>query len=48
MSKRHTITLNDEAFERLKEKGVFGETYSQVVARLAKFTETIKDSDTKT
>jgi predicted CopG family antitoxin len=45
MNKRHTITLNDEAFEKLKEKGVFGETYSQVIARLAKLIETTKDGD---
>ena len=46
MSKRHTVTLNDEAFGKLREKGTFGETYSQVIARLAKFTETTKDGDT--
>jgi predicted CopG family antitoxin len=46
MSKRHTITLNDEAFEKLKEKGVFGETYSQVIARLGKLIETTDDGNT--
>jgi predicted CopG family antitoxin len=39
MSRRHTITLNDEAFEKIKERGIFGETYSQVIARLAKLSE---------
>jgi predicted CopG family antitoxin len=46
MSKRHTITLNDETFEKLKEKGAFGETYSQVIARLVKLIETTKNGDT--
>ena len=31
---RHTITLNDMAFLRLKNKGHFGETYSDVILRL--------------
>ena len=34
MNKRHTITINHEAFEKLKERGVFGETYSEVISRL--------------
>jgi hypothetical protein len=39
MSKRHTITLNHETFEKLKNKGIFGETYSQVISRLVKYSE---------
>jgi predicted CopG family antitoxin len=31
---RHTITINHKAFEKLREKGIFGESYSDVIVRL--------------
>jgi predicted CopG family antitoxin len=33
-ARRHTITINDEAFEKLKRKGTFGETYSDLIVRI--------------
>jgi predicted CopG family antitoxin len=43
MSRRHTITLSHEAFEKLRNRGVFGETYSQVIARLVDDAEVTKE-----
>ena len=34
MIDRHTITINQRAFEKLKGKGQFGESYSDVILRL--------------
>jgi predicted CopG family antitoxin len=34
MNERHTITLSDQAFEELRLKGKFGESYSELVLRL--------------
>lgn len=34
MNDRHTITINNEAYRKLKEKGIFGESYSELVTRL--------------
>jgi predicted CopG family antitoxin len=39
MSSRHTITLNEEAYIKMKSKGVFGESYSELVTRLADLAE---------
>jgi hypothetical protein len=36
MTERHTITLNNEAFNNLRKVGCFGETYSQLILRLAR------------
>jgi predicted CopG family antitoxin len=36
---RHTITINQRAFEKLKGKGVFGESYSDLILRLIKVVE---------
>jgi hypothetical protein len=33
-SNRHTITLDHSTFMRLKSKGRFGESYSQLITRL--------------
>jgi predicted CopG family antitoxin len=32
--RRHTITINDEAFQKLKHKGMFGESYSDLIVRI--------------
>jgi predicted CopG family antitoxin len=34
MTDRHTITLTNEVFQRLRRKGKFGETYSKLLLRL--------------
>ncbi len=34
MCSRHTITLDNAAYEELKKYGKFGETYSELVMRL--------------
>jgi predicted CopG family antitoxin len=47
MSSRHTITLNEEAYLKMKSKGVFGESYSELVTRLADLAETSIQSSEK-
>jgi predicted CopG family antitoxin len=39
MNERHTITINQMAFEILRKKGVFGESYSEVILRLVRAAE---------
>lgn len=39
LSNRHTITIDDKTFQKLKSRGNFGETYSELISRI------IKDSD---
>jgi len=34
MTDRHTITITNEVFQRLRKKGRFGETYSKLLLRL--------------
>jgi predicted CopG family antitoxin len=34
MSKRHTLTINHEAFVKLKSRGMFEESYSDLISRL--------------
>ena len=41
MAKRHTISIDDEAYKKLKRKGVFGESYTQLILRL------LSQNDTK-
>jgi predicted CopG family antitoxin len=31
---RHTITINDQAFLKLRDNGRFGESYSDVILRI--------------
>jgi hypothetical protein len=47
MSSRHTKTLNEEAYLKMKSKGVFGESYSELVTRLADLAETSIQSSEK-
>lgn len=35
---RHTITLDDSTFQKLKTKGNFGESYADVILRLIEHT----------
>jgi hypothetical protein len=44
MKSRHTITLNHGAYQKLKSKGVFGESYSELISRLADLVETYSQS----
>lgn len=39
MKERHTITIHHEIFQRLKKKGLFGESYSDVLSRLLDFAD---------
>ena len=40
MTDRHTITINQRTFEKLKQKGLFGESYSDLILRLTMAVET--------
>jgi predicted CopG family antitoxin len=39
MRARHTITINHQTYEKLKSKGTFGESYSELISRLADLAE---------
>jgi hypothetical protein len=41
---RHTITLSHQTFVRLKKKGTFGESYTELVSRILDQLDGIKDS----
>ncbi len=41
---RHTITLGHQTFVRLKKKGMFGESCTDLVSRLLDQLEKVKDS----
>lgn len=32
---RHTITINEHTFQKLRSVGIFGESYSDLIPRLA-------------
>jgi predicted CopG family antitoxin len=34
MAERHTITVTNEVFQKLRKKGTFGESYSKLLLRL--------------
>jgi predicted CopG family antitoxin len=39
MSQRHTVTVNEETFRKLKRCGTFNESYSQLISRLIDLAE---------
>lgn len=39
MNTRHTITINHQTYQKLKGKGTFGESYSELISRLADLAE---------
>ena len=41
MNERITITINRDVYNKLKKKGSFGETYSQLILRLIKIADSI-------
>ena len=41
MNERITITIHREVHDKLKKKGSFGETYSEVILRLIKIADSI-------
>jgi len=41
MNSRHTVNVNHDIFERLKLKGVFGESYSKLISRLMDLIDTL-------
>jgi hypothetical protein len=44
---RHTITINHDAFVKLRNNGVFGESYSDLICRLTDYEVVIKDDENK-
>jgi predicted CopG family antitoxin len=36
---RHTITLDDSTYQKLRSKGNFGESYAEVISRLIEHTD---------
>jgi len=44
---RHTITINDLTFQKLKSKGIFGESYSELLSRLLYQTEKMQNREEK-
>jgi predicted CopG family antitoxin len=43
MAKRHTISINDEAYKKLRQKGTFGESYTTVILRLLEQIDAVKN-----
>ena len=41
MNDRITITINRDAYNKLKKKGFFGETYSELILRLINIVDSI-------
>jgi hypothetical protein len=39
LSSRHTITIDERTYQKLKSKGNFGETYSKLINRILKDSE---------
>ena len=39
MHSRHTITVNHETYEKLKRKGIFNESFSELISRLVDIAE---------
>jgi predicted CopG family antitoxin len=44
MHSRHTITINDETYHKLKQKGIFNESYSELISRLVDIAESTTQS----
>ena len=44
---RHTITINDITFKKLRREGFFGESYSDLISRLLYQTENILNEEEK-
>lgn len=40
-NERHTITINHVAFQKLRQRGIFGESYSDVIVRLVNEAESL-------
>lgn len=36
MSERHTISVNDKVYNRLRNLGIFGESFNDILERLLK------------
>lgn len=47
MSRRHTISINDDAYTQLKRHGKFGESYGQLISRLVSSAETSSKNDVR-
>ena len=44
MRSRHTITVNHETYEKLKQQGIFNESYSELICRLVEIAESTSRS----
>lgn len=40
---RHTITINGPAFSKIRSRGRFGETYSEVILRVFELADKVQD-----
>lgn len=47
MNERVTITIERNAYNRLKEKGIFGETYSKLILRLINIVDSTTNGEKK-
>jgi predicted CopG family antitoxin len=47
MNDRITITIDRNVYQKLKRKGFFGETYSQLVSRLLELVESASSLEVK-
>jgi len=47
ITKKITVSLEAQAYERLAKRGHYGETFSQIVARLLNELEASNEGDTK-
>ena len=43
--RRCTVLLREEVYQRLRKKGLFGESFSDLINRLLSETEKMKDED---
>jgi len=43
MNRRHTLSIGDEAYKKLKSKGNFGESYTKLILRLLDTIDAVKN-----
>jgi predicted CopG family antitoxin len=44
MRSRHTITVNNDTYQKLKRKGIFNESFSELISRLVDIAESTSQS----
>jgi predicted CopG family antitoxin len=45
MAKRYTISIKDKTYQRLKHRGQFGESFSDLVSRILDFYENNREHE---